>query len=83
MKLPAHKAALYLRHNEHLGVYKTVQDRLDEGYIDDDHWVSPEQREKAIATNELWELQWYPSTPVGFCLLRGADLDVVLAAANE
>lgn len=45
------------------------------------HWVNPEQRQKAIDTNECWHLQWYPSTPAGFCLLSAVDLDVLLEAA--
>lgn len=84
MKFPRHAAALYLRHNEHKSVYRTVQEAIDDndfGYADDD-WVSPEQRQKAIETNECWSLQWYRYSPVGFCLLSAADLDVLLEAAS-
>ncbi len=82
---PAHKASLHLTHNEHLSVYQTVQQSIDDadhGYRDE-CWVSPEQKQKAIDTNDCWTLQWYPETPVGFFILSAADLDVLLAAANE
>lgn len=83
--LPAHEAGLHLTHNVHKNYYRTVKELVEEddhGYAEDD-WVSPEQRQKAIETNECWTLQWYPHTPVGFCLLSAADLDVLLAAARE
>lgn len=83
MKFPAHKASLHLTHNGHLGSYQTVAqciDAGDHGYTD---WVSEEQKQKAINTNDCWFLQWYPNTPIGFCILCAADLDVLLEAANR
>jgi hypothetical protein len=83
MKFPEHKASLHLTHNEHKGYYLTVAqavERQDHGY---NNWVSEEQKQKAIETNECWYLQWYPETPVGFCILAAADLDVLLKAALE
>jgi hypothetical protein len=82
---PKHEASLHLTHNDHKSVYRTVQESIDDesfGYCDDD-WVSPEQKQKAIDTNDCWTLQWYPDTPVGFCKLSAADLDVLLAAARS
>jgi hypothetical protein len=85
IKWPPHKASLHLNHNEHLSYYQTVAESIergDHGYTPD-CWVSEEQKRKAIETNECWVLQWYEHTPVGFCLMSAADLDVLLAAANE
>lgn len=85
MQFPKHEAGLILTHNDHKGVYQTVQQSIDDdsfGY-GDKCWVSEEQKAKAIAINECWTLQWYPDTPVGFCLLSAADLDVLLEAANK
>lgn len=82
---PEHEASLYLTHNEHKSYYKTVQEMIDDkdhGYTDD-CWVSPEQRQKAIDTNECWILQWYPRTPVSFYILSAADLDALIAEANK
>jgi hypothetical protein len=82
MQFPKHKASLILHHNDHLSYYKTVQQAVDDkdhGYSDD--WVSEEQKQKAIKTNECWLLQWYPETPIGFCLLAACDLSVLLEAA--
>jgi len=82
MKFPAHKAGLQLQHNDHLNVYETVAHYTDNDYYED-AWVSDEQKAKAIATNELWNLHWYPDTPVGFYHVCGADLDAVLTRAAE
>lgn len=83
--MPQHAASLHLTHNNHLACYLTVQQAIDDadfGYTPN-CWVSEEQKQKAIETNDCWFVQWYPNTPVGFCLLAGADLDVVLKAARE
>ena len=82
MKFPDHKAGLFLTHNEHLNYYRTVAQSIDEGDHGYQDWVSDEQKEKAIATNDCWFLQWYPESPVGFCLMAAADIDVLLAAAK-
>ena len=85
MQFPKHEASLELTHNEHKACYRTVAQSIaddDHGY-QDDCWVSEEQKQKAIDTNDCWVLQWYPNTPVGFCILAAADLDVLLAKANE
>lgn len=80
MKFPKH-ISLFLTHNEHKNYYRTVAQSIadgDNGY--DDCWVSEEQKQKAIDTDECWTLQWYPITPVGFCIMSAADLDALLEA---
>lgn len=81
MKFPAHKASLHLTHNDHTTCYETVESYCSRPYFDDKDWVSEEQKKKAFETQEIWELQWYPETPVGFYKLIAADLDVLLEAA--
>ncbi len=71
--------SLTLTHNDHKGSYETVEEHLLNA-DEDDCWVSDEQRTKAIATDSVWRLQWYPDTPVGFCVLLAADLEVLLEA---
>ena len=46
-------------------------------------WVSEEQRQKAIATDSVWELHWYPDTPIGFIRLLACDLTALVLAAQE
>jgi len=82
LSLPVHMSA-HLIHNEHKMSYGTVADSVamqEHGYADD-AWVSPEQRQKAIDSNECWSLQWYPKNPDGFHIRSAADLDVLLSDA--
>lgn len=86
MKLPDHQASLQLTHNDHRNTYQASADWIAEQEQDGDcwfDWVSDEQRQKAIETDSIWTLQWYPDTPVGFVALAAADLDVLLEAAIQ
>jgi hypothetical protein len=77
---PPHECGLFLTHNEHRNNYETIEEWASDRFRS---WVSPEERAKAIETNEAWELQWYPNTPVGFLVVTGATLESVLKAARE
>lgn len=80
---PPHKAGLYLTHNQHKDYYETVQEYTERD-LENPHgqWVSDEQKQKSHETQELWELQVYPETPISFYCYWGADLIAVLRAAN-
>jgi hypothetical protein len=79
-------SSLSLEFNSHKSSYQTlaqaVEDNFNEWYGDED-FVSPEEKQRAIDTNTLWSLQWYPRSPVGFCLLHASSLDALLKAAAE
>lgn len=83
IKWPRHAASLHLSHNEHKACYRTVASEIADGAHGYDNWVSEEQKQKAIDTNDCWFIQWYPDTPVGFCNLAAADLDVLLEAVSK
>lgn len=46
-------------------------------------WVSEEEKTKALATNSVWTLQWYPDTPVGFCCIRASSLAAIVKYLRE
>ena len=82
MKFPKN-CHLMLMRNEHSSCYRTVVQSIeweDHGYMEED-WVNDEEMRKAIETDECWTLQWYPRTPVGFCILSAHSLEVLLEAA--
>jgi hypothetical protein len=81
LKLPEHKASLHITHNQHKDYYETVESYTGNFGSDRESWVSDEQKKKSLETQELWELQWYPLTPVGSYCLWGADLDVLIEEA--
>lgn len=50
------------------------------GRYEADEWVSDAERDKAIAENSVWTIQWYPNTPVSFSILRASSLAALIAA---
>ena len=82
--LPAHKGGLTLEHNPHAVYYQTVADYIleEESRHCPPSWATPECKAKAEQSNELWYLQWYPSTPVGSYALWSSDLTTLLQRAQ-
>jgi hypothetical protein len=76
---PEHKCSLTICHNPHKDVYETVVQYEGEDPV----WASAEDRAQAIATNELWEMQWYPETPAGFVRVYAATYEGLRAAIRE
>lgn len=80
MKLPEHKCGLYLEHNANRDYYESV-----EAYLDDNplyQFKDDQARQRCIDTGDIWTLQWYPNTPVGFIAVAAPTLDELLAFAN-
>lgn len=80
MKLPKHKAALFISHNEHKNYYQTAAECADR---DPAEWKSEEQKKRAIQTDEIWTMQWYPETPIGFHVIAAPTLEELIEFANE
>jgi len=85
MKFPKHEAGLSLKHNEHHELYEKIAGYIEErrDYFDDDVWATQTSKQRAIETDSLWVLHWYPNSPVGFNVVAGATLEEVLKRANE
>ena len=83
--LPRHACSLELTHNQHLDYYETAEQRIAEmdGYECPPNWKTPESKAQAIATNELWELHWYPDTPIGNYSICAPTLHELLSYAGE
>jgi hypothetical protein len=79
--LPPHNISLSLSHNEHKCYYETAEDYI--GRDDRLDFRSAEERQACIDTNEVWELQWYPDTPVGFCAIAAPTLEALIEYAKE
>lgn len=79
--LPPHKASLHLTHNQHKAYYETV-----EVYLRDNDMLefrSAEEQQACIDTNEIWELQWYPNTPISFYAIAAPTLEALIEYAKE
>jgi hypothetical protein len=82
MYLPRHKCGLFLTHNEHRDYYMSASDWCEEheGLQD---FASEEAKARAIATDEIWILNWYPNTPIGFWSIAAPTLEELLSRAKE
>lgn len=83
MKLEALAArcrTFFVRYNDHLSSYGTV-----EAYLNAPHGVydEPEATAACIAADRVWEVRVYPKTPVGFLLFYGPELEPLLDEALE
>lgn len=87
IKLPKHLCGLSLEHNEHKNYYDTAQQWLKEqaqnGESPNHYFKDTEAYIKAITTDEVWVLQWYPNTPIGFIRVMAPTLEELLELANE
>ncbi len=79
--LPVHRASLTIAHNDHKTVYAPIARYAEE--IDDEQWATPTSRQRCIQSDTIWELQWYPATPIGFYKIAGASLAEILCAGAE
>lgn len=61
--LPPHHC-LSIQHNEHKSTYTSINDYLNEEYVKYD--ISFEEAQKCLREDEIWEVQVYPYTPIGF-----------------
>ena len=59
--------------------YMTVRQWVEEGPTDfQNDWISEEEKQKAMETNRMWSLQWYPDTPVGSYSVSASSLPALL-----
>lgn len=59
--------------------YQSVKEHVADFPDFDVGWVSDDERKLAIKNNSWWRLQWYPETPVGFCVLQASSLEALIA----
>lgn len=72
-------SSLHITCNDHKTNCQTAKEAIEEGqWFSPDDFVSPEEMQKSIATNTIWSLQWYPHTPVGFCVLYASSFQAIL-----
>jgi hypothetical protein len=45
--------------------------------------MTPQDKAEILEKEEIWTVQWYPNTPVGFCIVAAATLERALELANE
>ena len=81
MNFPAHKGAMYITHNDHKSAYQPLGEWIED-QNDRFEFENDEAKARCLATDELWELQWYPETPVGFYSVAAPTFEEAVAFAN-
>jgi hypothetical protein len=81
MKFPKH-LNLSITHNPHKNYYQTVLQYLEDDDISKKS-ITKEDLCICIETDELWELQWYPSSPISFFKILSYSLQRCLELAQE
>lgn len=82
MKLPKH-INLRIVHQPHATSYETVEQWLKTVDTFDAVDIEPEDRAEMLRTGEVWEIQWYPNSPVGSHSVAAATLERALELAND
>ena len=82
LPLPTHMS-FSLRHNPHKSNYYSMSEYLDIYVGENATWAGDDQRQKALDTDELWEAEWHPSTPISTCTLVACDLHVLLSVLED
>ena len=80
MKFPKHKASMSITHNEHTTNYESIREYLDSEWFEDE---SEEDKQECIKAGEIWELQWYPDTPIGFYRVFAPTFEKVVEKALQ
>ena len=77
------KVSMAFKHNPQKDYYQTVaeffetscdHEHIQEDFLDHDDYL------EAIRINELWCIQWYPKTPIGFCRIYASSIEKLNAA---
>lgn len=76
------KCGVYLSVNEHRDVYQSVEERINE-INSEEIEIDDELRKVLIEADCIYELQFYPDTPVGFYVVYGESLEKVLRKAEK
>ena len=84
LALPRHEGSLTIEHNPHKDNYETAKEYLEDDIAGPgkDDFATDEQCQRAIDTNELWTVHWYPDTPVGFYEVVAPTLEEALEFAR-
>lgn len=81
--LPKHKCGLTIQHNEHKNYYECARDYIYSSNLDNLDWESQEELDKAINTDEIWTMTWYPETPIGSYSIAASTLESLLLFASK
>jgi hypothetical protein len=81
MMFPKHMS-LHITHNQHKDYYERIEDYVTSRHIQPGDILS-EDLEKILLQDSIWEVQWYPITPISFHWVAAATLERCLEIINS
>lgn len=80
-KLHVEFSSLAIEFNNHACNYCSVAEAVGERDLYDfGTWVSEDEKQKAIETDSVWSIHWYPLSPVGFQCVLASTLEAAVSA---
>ncbi|NPT59082.1 hypothetical protein [Paraburkholderia elongata] len=76
-------SSMTISFNSHASGYVNARRAIEEGEYGHADWVSDEECQKAAETNSVWEIHWYPQTPIGFYAVAASTLEACLRRVLE
>lgn len=80
IKLPIYSISLHIEHNTHKVYYETLPEYIRTNNIEFDN---KEEYDKSIELDSLWEITWYPDTPIGSYSVYSYSLENCLKKAEK
>lgn len=78
-KIPAHHI-LSIDHNNHNTFYQSLEDYFLQPFYEEE---DPKQIQRCIEAKSVWEIRWYPITPISFEFVFAPTLEEALQLAFE
>lgn len=76
-KIPNHMSC-EITHNEHKNYYESIEtyiDHLCNGEKPHQSELSDEEYRRCIEMDEIWQIRWYPITPISFHIVYAPTLE--------
>jgi len=77
---PKHMS-LHITHNAHKDYYMSANEYF--ALYPHLETVSENVKSRCIELNEIWEIQWYPNTPISFYHVTAPTFEEALKLAND
>lgn len=68
---------LIIQSNPHHANYESVESFIEWRKIDDEDFISLDEKKKCLDENKLWLIQWYPNSPIGFEILCASTFESI------
>jgi hypothetical protein len=80
---PKHKTSLFLSHNMHKEYNISIAEYIANAKLEDEDWISPNEKQSAIDSDSLWRLSWDSDTSLRWCTIHAASFEALTIWMEE